>query len=628
MPLLKSWNLIKRKISSSKGSRSDQSSKKGEEKKGETCENGDGTKSRHWKTDAQFLLAAIGSAVGLGNILRFPNLCYKYNGFGFLLPYLFAVIFIGVPVLGMECMFGQITQRSAVKAFSKIKPFLWGLGAYVTWAAFMVVSYYNVIMAWSLQYLYYSFQSPLPWGDTTESARNFFYDKVLRMQDEDGDLWTLSDGMGTVNGPLVFALFAQWLLVFFCIYNLTKTVQFVVLVTVPLPFILIAVMAIYGLTREGSTDGVMAYIDPTNNPSALFSLQAWVDAAGQIFFGLSLSVGVMICYSSHQPAESKVVRNSWIIALGNSVTSIIAGFAVFGLLGHFAHSSGVELSEVATSGYILSFETFPATFANFAGKGASQSFSVLFFLTLILLGVDSAMSLVEAVCEAFTDNSNLCRKHVPLVVLFFCTIGFLFSIIMATKSGYYVLDILDHFSSNYLMLMGEFSLSTFTFTLPFLLRSNLFSPSFPGGGLSAIAVGWFYPAEKLVREVKAYTGEDAFWLPFLWTYLCKYLTPAILILLFGYNFVIDCMRPYNEYPQWALVCFGWIPCLVVPTLAFAVPSLIWPNPNFLSSTESESNRTGQELANMKLPGADVEDLVDTVRSNTSVVTMESMHQEV
>ena len=500
-------------------------------------------------------------------------MCYKYNGFGFLLPYLAAMILIGIPVLGMEAMFGQMTQRSAVKAFGKIRPFLWGLGAYVTWAAFMVVSYYNVIMAWSLEYLFYSFKSPLPWGTTTASARSFFFDTVLQMQKSDGELWAMEDGMGAVSWHLLLALLAQWLLIFFCVYNLTKTVQMIVMVTVPLPFLLIAIMAIYGLTRPGANDGVLAYVDPTNNPVALFSLDAWVDAAGQVFFGLSLSVGVMIAYSSHQPKENKVVRNSWIITLGNSMTSIVAGFAVFALLGHFAHTSGADLQDVANSGYILSFQTFPATFALFEGK-APQLFSILFFITLLLLGIDSAMSLVESVCEAFIDNNGWCKRHVPLVVFFFCSVGFLFSIMMATKSGYYILDILDHFSSNYLMLLG--------------------------GGLSCIVIGWLYSAEKLVEEVKMHCGERAHWLPFLWTYLCKFVTPTILIVLFLYNFVNDCSTPYNGYPQWALLCFGWTPCLIVPMFAFGLPSLIWPQPPFITPMYETSESRQQCIADQEV----------------------------
>jgi NSS family neurotransmitter:Na+ symporter len=472
-------------------------------------------------------------------------------------------------------------------------------------------------MAWSFEYLFYSFQSPLPWGKTTLSARSFFFETVLQMQGSDGEIWTLEDGMGSVSWHLLLALLAQWLLIFFCVYNLTNTVQMIVMVTVPLPFLLIAVMAIYGLTRPGSNEGVLAYVDPTNNPVALFSLEAWVDAAGQVFFGLSLSVGVMIAYSSHQPKENNVVRNSWIITLGNSMTSIVAGFAVFALLGHFAHTSGLDLEDVANSGYILSFQTFPATFALFDGK-APQIFSILFFITLLLLGIDSAMSLVESVCEAFIDNNGWCKRHVPLVVFFFCSVGFLFSIMMATKSGYYILDILDHFSSNYLMLLG--------------------------GGLSSIFIGWLYPAERLVEEVRLHCKENAQWLPFLWTYLCKFVTPTILVVLFLYNFVADCSTPYNGYPQWALFCFGWAPCLVVPALAFGIPSLVWPKPGFIRPMyeASESRQKCIEEFDQEVVVESVKDFhnisnanneedanadVNTIAVEDRVLEMEPMGQE-
>ena len=555
-------------------------------------------------SNSQYILCCLGSAIGLGNMLRFPNHCYRYGGFGFLLPYLFAVLLIGVPMLGAETMLGQMTQRSAVKAFSMIRPKLWGLGALVTWAAFMVVSYYNVIMAWSLQYLFYSFQSPLPWGNTTASAKDFFFGTVLRMGGPDGaEVWTLDDGMGSVNWALLLALLAQWSLIFFCIFNLQKTAQWIVLITVPVPLVLIVVMVIYGLTKPGSSQGVMAYINPASNPGAILSLDAWVDASSQIFFGLSLSVGVMIAFSSHQPRESKVVANTWIVAIGNSMTSIVAGFAVFALLGHFASTSGVELDEVASAGYILSFQTFPATFATFAGKGAPQAFSVIFFLTLILLGIDSAMSLVEAVCEAFIDNNEWCRRHPPVVVFAFCFTGFLCSILMASKSGYYVLDILDHFSSAYLMLVG--------------------------GALSAIVIGWLYPADKIVRQVKNSANQDAFWLPFLWTYAIKFVTPAILILLFLYNFVRDCMRPYNGYPQWALVCFGWVPCLIIPVLAFAIPSFLFEKPSQAFACAGKIAKVmprGQELTGVKGQMTTVEEDEEVVvgTSRSSVVHVDEV----
>jgi len=554
-----------------------------------------------WMSDWQYLLACIGAAVGLGNLLRFPNLAYEYGGFGFLLPYVFAVVVIGVPLLGAECMFGQMTQRSAIKAFPTIRPWLWGLGLYVTWGALMVVSYYNVIMAWSLEYLFYSFQSPLPWGDTTASAEEFFFGTVLQMSKggngtESVELYDLHDGVGPLNWPLLLALAVQWGLIFACLFKLTKTVQYVVMVTVPLPFLIIIVMAIYGLTKEGAIDGVVAYIDPTSNPGALLSLDAWVDACGQIFFGLSLSVGVMLAYSSHQPKSSKVVRNTWIIALGNSFTSIFAGFAVFAVLGHFAFLQEASVETVASSGFVLSFQTFPATFSTFDGKGAPQAFSVMFFLTLILLGIDSAMSLTEAVCDALVDSNAWSRRNVPIVVGAFCFIGFLCSFVMATRGGYWVLDIIDHFTNNYLLLLGGF--------------------------LTSITLGWLHPADRLIREVRKATGEDAFWLPFLWTYMIKFVTPTVLILLWGYNFVKDCMRPYGGHPQWALVIFGWLPCFVFPALAFGVPVWFFEKPS-----DIKRKLTGEPIPVREKKArneADSTDAIDSVRSKSSVVTVESV----
>ena len=191
--------------------------------------------------------------------------------------------------------------------------------------------------------------------------------------------------------------------------------------------------------------------------------------------------------------------------------------------------------------------TLHTAFSLFEGKGAPNVFSVLFFVTLLLLGIDSAMSLVEAVCEALIDNFKFCRRHVPLVSALVCLAGFLVSLIMTTRGGYQILDIIDHFSSNYLMLLG--------------------------GGISTIIIGWGYPAEKLVTQVKTKTGQNAQWLPFLWTYMCKFVTPAILLVLFVYNAYKDMGSPYGGYPQWALFCFGWLPALVFPVLVFALPSL-------------------------------------------------------
>jgi len=506
-------------------------------------------KGTSWGSDLQYVFAAIGSAVGLGNFLRFPSLAYRYGGFGFLLPYALAIVLVGVPVMGMENMFGQMLQRSAVPGFTTIKPYLWGLGAYLTMGSFMAVIYYNVIMAWSLVYLVYSFYPTLPWGGSIEESTAFFMQTVLGRQDpETGEMWSLDDGLGAVQWHLAVAALLYWVIVFFCIFRGTKTVQKVVLVTVPLPFLIIFVLLFFGISREGSGSGIQSYVDPTMNPHALNSIDPWVDAVGQIFFGLSLCEGVMIAYASRQPIERKVVRNSWLIVIGNCSCSIIAGFAVFALLGHFSTVQGVSVDEIGIgSTFAVAFQTFPAAFTLFEGKGVPQLFAVLFFITLLSLGIDSSMSLVEAVVVAFVDAVPWCKERQTLVAAVTCAVGFLCSLIMCTKGGYDVLDIIDHYNANYMLLLG--------------------------GAVSTVVVGWGYNASKLIKQVEDATGEKAAWLPFLWEHVIRFVTPAILWVLFFYLFAKDVMTTYGGYPTWAVFTFGWLPSLLFPFIFFGVPSL-------------------------------------------------------
>jgi len=443
-------------------------------------------------------------------------------------------------------------QLSSVPAFGRIRPYLWGLGAFTTFASVWTSVFLQTVMAWSLVYLVYSF-SPggLPWGSTVEESTTFFYQTILGKQDaETGEMWTLQQGLGPVQWKLAVALLVYWGLIYACIINGTKTVQKVVLVTVPLPVILILVFLFYGAAQEGAGTGIQAYVDPSENHVELNSINPWVDAVGQIFFGLSLCKGVMIGYASRQPLERKVVRNSWLIVIGNCSVSIIAGFAIFTLLGHFSTVQGVSVDEIGIgSTYVLAFQTFPAAFSLFQGKGVPQLFAVLFFITLLSLGIDSSMSSIEAVAVAFVDSSVWCKEHPRIVSGLLCFSGYFLSLILTTRGGYDALIILDHYCTNYSMLLG--------------------------GAVSSVVIAWCYDAKKLVQQVACNTGENASYLPFLWEYMIKFITPLILFVLFFYKFVEDLRFPFGggAHPAWALFVFGWLPCLVAPAIAFGGGSI-------------------------------------------------------
>jgi len=160
-----------------------------------------------WKSRSVFLLAAVGSAVGLGNVWRFPYVIYKYGGGAFLIPYLIALFVIGIPLLLLEFSLGQKFQKGAVRAFKSIHHKLGGIGALALLSGFVIVIYYAVIMAWSLVYLIYSFNFNLPWAN---DAEGFFFNNVLR----------LTEGVGIIGGvniPLLIALFFVWVTIFFIV---------------------------------------------------------------------------------------------------------------------------------------------------------------------------------------------------------------------------------------------------------------------------------------------------------------------------------------------------------------------------------------------------------------------------
>jgi len=162
-----------------------------------------------WSSRTIFLFAAIGSAVGLGNVWRFPYLTYKFGGGAFLIPYLIALIVLGIPLLLLEFAIGQKLQKGAVDAFKTVNHRLRGIGVGAIFSGFVVVIYYSAVMAWSLVFLINSFQAKLPWAD---DAKGFFFNGVLQISDSIGDI-------GGVNWYLFFGLAAVWIAIYFSVWK-------------------------------------------------------------------------------------------------------------------------------------------------------------------------------------------------------------------------------------------------------------------------------------------------------------------------------------------------------------------------------------------------------------------------
>lgn len=475
-----------------------------------------------WASRTVFLFAAVGSAVGLGNVWRFPYLAGKYGGGAFLIPYVLMLFVLGVPLLMLELALGQKMQRGAIGAFRDVNSKLAGVGVVAILCGFTVAAYYAAVMAWSL--LYVSYSSTLKWGQDTAS---FFYDDVLH----------LSQGAGEMGGLVItvlVALIVVWSAVYFCIWKGVRSVSKVVMVTVPLPVILIVILVLRGLTLPNAMDGLVFYLKP--DFAALLDLEVWTAATSQIFFTLSLAFGIMVTYASFKNEDADVTKNAFITAITNSSISIVAGVAIFSTLGFMAAEQGVAVSELAASGPSLAFIVYPEALSLIP---LAPLFAVLFFVAFLTLAIDSEFSLVEAVTTAFGDRYGEAKRET--LALITCVIILIPGLLFATNGGLYYLDITDHYITNYGLVLA--------------------------GLLECLAIGWVFGAE----ELRLYANQVSDWkVGKYWTYMVKYVIPVLLVYLLIGQLVKDIRTPYEGYPQWAQFAFGWVILIVIVAIGVVV----------------------------------------------------------
>lgn len=346
-------------------------------------------KRERWQSRYSFLLACIGSAVGLGNIWRFPWLSFTYGGGFFFIPYIIALIIIGLPMLFLELGMGRTTQRGDVEAFGSIHPRLKGIGIASVFGGFMITTYYTNIIAWSCVYFIASFKSPLPWKG---QEYNFFFNDVLRLGSTD----QLDDVKSYSISSVVYAgLIFIWMFCFMTLAYGVKGVGRVVKLTVPLPLIIIVILLIYNATLDGARDGIDAYIGKWDASIVQKEAGIWSSAVGQIFFSNSVALGVMTAYGSYNDESSNIVMDNVIISLTNSMTSFIAGLAVYAVLGNVAYLTNMPIEAIGdTYGVGLTFVIYPSAISNF-DTNTGHFMGAIFFLSIFTLGIDSALSLIE-----------------------------------------------------------------------------------------------------------------------------------------------------------------------------------------------------------------------------------------
>jgi len=472
-----------------------------------------------WTWRGAFIFAVIGSAIGLGNIWRFPYVAYSSGGGAFLIPYFIALLTAGVPLMIMEFALGHRFQGGAPKALGSVGKKLEWVGWWATGVGFVIICYYAVVMAWAIRYIFSA--AGLAWG---ADAKGYFFGEILR----------LTDGPGILGGiPLgVFVSFVVgWVLMYLIVYSGIKGVGKVVMITMPLPVLLLIVLAIRGVTLPGAAEGLTYYLQPSW--SALLDAQVWIAAYGQVFFSLSVAMAILIAYASYLPRDGELVNNAFISSFSNCAFSFLAGFAVFGTLGYMAHTMGVPVSEVATGGVGLAFVVWP-TAVSLIPVGA-KLFGTLFFLLLLTAAIDSAFSLVEGIVTAVKDKWNMSRAMSVLVVV---APAFVIGLLFCTGGGLYWLDIVDRY-------INDFGLAVV-------------------GLIQCIVVGWIYGADK----IRKYVNERSEIKLGAWFDFCiKYLTPAILLVILGKTLYDRITIAYEGYDQWALIIGGWAVVILLPLIA-------------------------------------------------------------
>ncbi|XP_048356299.1 sodium- and chloride-dependent betaine transporter-like isoform X1 [Sphaerodactylus townsendi] len=523
----------------------------GEKKKKEAA---DQTLERdHWNNKLEYVLSVAGEIIGLGNVWRFPYLCYKNGGGAFFIPYLIFLFACGIPVFLLETALGQYTSQGGITAWRKICPIFEGIG----YASQVIESYLNIyyiiILAWALFYLFNSFSAVLPWANcnnywNSEHCVDFLNNTSL----ENGtvssnttspviEFWEkrvlgLTDGLhhlGTVRWELALCLMLAWIICYFCIWKGVKSTGKVVYFTATFPYVMLIVLLIRGVTLPGAKEGIEFYLNP--DISRLADPQVWMDAGTQIFFSYAICQGCLTALGSYNKYNNNCYRDCFMLCFLNSATSFVAGFAIFSVLGFMAQEQGVSISEVAESGPGLAFIAYPKAVTLMP---VSQLWSCLFFLMLIFLGLDSQFVCVESLVTAIVDLfPDIFRKkgRRELLILGIAVICYLLGLLLITEGGMYVFQLFDYYAASGMCL--------------------LFLAIF-----EVICIAWVYGADRFYDNIEDMIGYR----PCPLVKICwLFLTPGVCLATFLFSLIRYTPLKYNnvyEYPTWG-IAVGWLMAL-------------------------------------------------------------------
>lgn len=363
--------------------------------------------------------------MGYGNIWRFPYLLYTNGGGAFLVPYFLSVLLIAIPMYAVETAFGQCYRKQLSQRFSSISPTLWGFSFAQLMVCTMNNLYYVVLMAWSVAYLFMSFITPLPWvkrsfltgpdglnsSETEELSleerkiqattffnKDFFSKEMLNVTE------SIGEGGGLV--PLIVAgLFISYILVYFSIWKGVESTGKIVYFTALLPYVMLIILLIRGLTLEGASTGLYYLFYP--DWSKLANVKVWRDGVNQVIFSSGIAFGPLVFYSSCRKEDEKILKSSFWLPLINSATSILAAMVLFTFLGHVSSTLGIEIDDIEIEGIELAFVAYPAMLSMLPG---SNIWAILFFIMLVIIGIDTIFATFDFVMSFLLSEYPIIGK--------------------------------------------------------------------------------------------------------------------------------------------------------------------------------------------------------------------------
>uniref|UniRef100_A0A8C3A4Y8 Transporter n=1 Tax=Cyclopterus lumpus TaxID=8103 RepID=A0A8C3A4Y8_CYCLU len=467
-----------------------------------------------WSSKMEFLLAVAGQIIGLGNVWRFPYLCYKNGGGVFFIPYVLFLFTCGIPLFLLETSLGQYTKQGSITCWRKICPLFEGMGYGNLVVVLYSSIYYIIILAWAFLYLFSSFNSELPWANCRNNWNTEYYPSSV---------------IDFIRWELALCLLLSWIICYFCVWKGVKSTGKVVYITATFPYLMLVVLLVRGVTLPGALDGIKFYLYP--DPSRLSDPQVWMDAGTQVFYSYAICIGCLTALGSYNKYNNNCYKDCVYLCLLNSGTSFVAGFAIFSALGFMAYEQNTDISKVAESGPGLAFIAYPRAVAMMPFP---QIWAIFFFIMVILLGLDSEFVGLEALVTTISDT-NPSFFHVghrrKLLLLAISVVSFFIGLVMVTDGGLYIFQLFDYYAC-----------SGMTLLLFAILQSG--------------CVGWIYGADRFYDNIEDMIGYKP--LPLI-KYCLKYVTPVICMGTFIFSLVKYTPLKFNntiEYPWWGYA-LGW-----------------------------------------------------------------------